>query len=137
MDLLDSESEPDEEMLQLELEGIPYGEPMHHALDMTIGTGDVVDQLVIRHLVQSRVKAIVCLGKDNSKIIASFKTDVKQIEDTDNLRTAVLKARELAGPGDVVLLSPACASFDLFRNYIDRGDQFREAVKDLFGNKTN
>jgi hypothetical protein len=53
--VLDRESEPDEEMLHLELEGIPHGERVHHALDMTIGTGDVVDQLVIRHLAQSIV----------------------------------------------------------------------------------
>ena len=53
------------------------------------------------------------------------------IIDTDNIKKAVKKACQLADPGDVVLLSPACASFDLFKNYIDRGNQFRDAVKEL------
>ncbi len=85
----------------------------------------------IQNLVHRKVKAIVCMGKDNSKIISSFRNEVEQIVDTDNLKKAVHEAQKLADPGDVVLLSPACASFDLFRNYIDRGDQFREAVKEL------
>jgi UDP-N-acetylmuramoylalanine--D-glutamate ligase len=93
------------------------------------------DYGLIRELVKRSVKAIVCLGRDNSKIIESFKNDIERIIDTDNLKTAVTKADQLAEAGDVVLLSPACASFDLFRNYVDRGDQFREAVKELYNKK--
>ena len=85
----------------------------------------------IRDLVRRNVKAIVCLGKDNSKIIESFKDDVKVIIDTNNIKKAVKKSGQLAVPGDVVLLSPACASFDLFKNYVDRGNQFRDAVMEL------
>ncbi len=84
----------------------------------------------IRHLVHRKVKAIICLGKDNSKITQHFRNEVELIVDTDNIKKAVKKAHELADSGDVVLLSPACASFDLFKNYMDRGDQFREAVQE-------
>ncbi|MEI6410880.1 MAG: UDP-N-acetylmuramoyl-L-alanine--D-glutamate ligase [Bacteroidota bacterium] len=78
-----------------------------------------------------RVKAIVCLGKDNSKIINAFKSLEKPIKETHSAEEAVKTAAELAESGDTVLLSPACASFDLFRNYEHRGDAFREAVYNL------
>ena len=81
--------------------------------------------------VQKKVKAIVCLGKDNSHIIKVFGKMVPAIFETSSATDAV-KAAYLAGnPGDVVLLSPACASFDLFENFEDRGKQFKQAVYDL------
>ena len=82
-------------------------------------------------LVKQKVKAIICLGKDNSKIIAAFDGKVKEIVDTKSMEEAVRSAYFLAEKGDAVLLSPACASFDLFRNYEDRGRQFKEAVRNL------
>jgi UDP-N-acetylmuramoylalanine--D-glutamate ligase len=82
-------------------------------------------------LVKEKVKAIVCLGKDNSKIIAAFKGAVDVIVETDNANDAVAASYKIGKKGDVVLLSPACASFDLFQNYEDRGMQFKRAVKGL------
>jgi UDP-N-acetylmuramoylalanine--D-glutamate ligase len=88
------------------------------------------DYSTIKDLVQEKVKAIVCMGTDNSKIHEAFDGEVKLI-DTASAENAVQTAFQLASPGDVVLLSPACASFDLFKNYEDRGTQFKEAVKNL------
>ncbi len=82
-------------------------------------------------LVKNRVKAIVCLGKDNSKIVAAFKDVVETIVETDNAADAVAASYKIGKKGDVVLLSPACASFDLFQNYEDRGMQFKGAVRAL------
>lgn len=82
-------------------------------------------------LVKEKVKAIVCLGKDNSKIIAAFKDAVELIVETDNANDAVAASYKIGKKGDVVILSPACASFDLFQNYEDRGMQFKRAVKGL------
>lgn len=95
------------------------------------GTDKGNDYEVLRSRVRAKVKTIVCLGKDNSRILGSFKNDVSTILDTHRVEDAVHEAFRQAKPGDVVLLSPACASFDLFKNYIDRGDRFRQAVKDL------
>lgn len=81
--------------------------------------------------VKEKVKAIVCMGVDNSKIHEALQDKVPVIVDTDSARDAVTESFRLAAKGDVVLLSPACASFDLFRNYEDRGAQFKEAVKSL------
>lgn len=85
----------------------------------------------IKALVQEKVKAIVCLGIDNKNIHDFFGTIVPSIVDTQSAKDAVLAAYSLAEKNDVVLLAPACASFDLFKNYEDRGDQFKEAVKNL------
>jgi UDP-N-acetylmuramoylalanine--D-glutamate ligase len=95
------------------------------------GTDKGNDYASLRQLVKDKVKAIVCLGKDNSKIHAAFGGLVKDIVDTDNARQCVQVSYDLAEPGDVVLLSPACASFDLFENYEDRGRQFKAAVRGL------
>ncbi len=82
-------------------------------------------------LVREKVKAIVCMGVDNSKIVKVFAPILSEIRETRSAEEAVKVAQTLARPGDAVLLSPACASFDLFKNYEDRGDQFRAAVVDL------
>jgi UDP-N-acetylmuramoylalanine--D-glutamate ligase len=82
-------------------------------------------------VVKEKVKAIVCLGKDNQKIIDSFSGLVPTIVETTSMEEAVRSAYYLAHKGDTVLLSPACASFDLFNNYEDRGRQFKLAVRNL------
>jgi UDP-N-acetylmuramoylalanine--D-glutamate ligase len=82
-------------------------------------------------VVKKKVKAIVCLGKDNKKIIEAFKDKVATIVETTSMEEAVRSSYYLATKGETVLLSPACASFDLFKNYEDRGRQFKEAVRNL------
>ncbi|MEY2691693.1 MAG: UDP-N-acetylmuramoylalanine--D-glutamate ligase [Bacteroidota bacterium] len=82
-------------------------------------------------LVREKVKAIVCLGVDNTKIIEAFGNVVDMVLEVDNMFDAVNMSAHLAEKGDMVLLSPACASFDLFENYEDRGNQFKRAVKGL------
>jgi len=89
------------------------------------------DYSLIEELVEEKVKAIVCLGVDNKNIHDAFEGKVPVIQDTLSAEDAVKAAYKLAVKGDVVLLSPACASFDLFKNYEDRGNQFKKAVKDL------
>ena len=82
-------------------------------------------------LVHEKVKAIICLGLDNKKIIEAFSDVVDMMVEVDNMVDAVNTAKHIAEKGDTVLLSPACASFDLFQNYEDRGNQFKAAVKNL------
>ena len=94
-----------------------------------VDKGNDYDELL--DLVKDKVKAIICLGKDNSKIIAAFKGHVQIIEEARSADEAVKKAYEIGEHGDAVLLSPACASFDLFENYEDRGHQYKHAVKSL------
>ncbi len=89
------------------------------------------DYSLLKELVQEKVRAIICLGTDNKKIHEAFSDVVSLIVNTSNAQDAVRSAFHVANKGDVVLLSPACASFDLFKNYEDRGNQFKKAVKEL------
>ncbi len=89
------------------------------------------DYKAIEELVLEKVKTIVCLGVDNKPIMEAFLGKVEIIEETQSCRDAIKVSQQYAHVGDVVLLSPACASFDLFKNYIDRGDQFRTAVLEI------
>jgi UDP-N-acetylmuramoylalanine--D-glutamate ligase len=91
--------------------------------------GNNYDELL--DLVKEKVKAIVCLGVDNKKIIKAFKGSVETIMEAGSATEAVAMCYKLATKGDAVLLSPACASFDLFQNYEDRGVQFKSAVRGL------
>jgi UDP-N-acetylmuramoylalanine--D-glutamate ligase len=89
------------------------------------------DYSMLEDLVREKVKAIICLGKDNKKILKTFKNLVPLIVEADTAEEAVRLGYQHGKKGDVVLLSPACASFDLFENYEDRGRQFKKAVKNL------
>lgn len=89
------------------------------------------DYGLIMESVNAKVKALVCLGKDNSKLRDAFHEQIINLLETDNIKDAVRSALNYAEAHDVVLLSPACASFDLFKNYEDRGDQFKQAVLEL------
>jgi UDP-N-acetylmuramoylalanine--D-glutamate ligase len=89
------------------------------------------DYTMIEDLVKEKVKAIVCMGLDNKKIHTAFKEIIPNIVDTKSADEAVKTAFGLAAKGNAVLLSPACASFDLFKNYEERGKKFKDAVKDL------
>ena len=97
------------------------------------GTDKGNDYSVLEELVRSKVKAIVCLGVDNRKLHASFEGIVgaDRMVDASSAEEAVQAASHFAKAGDVVLLSPCCASFDLFKNYEDRGEKFKEAVRNL------
>ena len=95
------------------------------------GTDKGNDYSTLLDLVRNKVKLIICLGKDNKKIISSFSGLVPSIIEVDKAEDAVNSAAKYADTGDVVLLSPACASFDLFKNYEDRGRQFKSAVNKL------
>ena len=89
------------------------------------------DYGLIEDAVRQKVRALICLGKDNEKLKKAFGDVVPVVRETQSVAELVKMALQEAKPGDVVLLSPACASFDLFRNYEDRGDQFRNAVVEL------
>ena len=89
------------------------------------------DYSLLKELVKEKVKAIVCLGNDNRKIHEAFGDIVSLMVNAASAAEAVQAAFHFSTKGDVVLLSPACASFDLFKNYEDRGNQFKKAVKEL------
>lgn len=89
------------------------------------------DYMELMSFVREKVKAIICLGTDNQKIIEAFGNVVDIMVETESMIDAVKTASHIAEKNDVVLLSPCCASFDLFKNYEDRGNQFKEAVRNL------
>jgi len=89
------------------------------------------DYNIIKDAVKQKARALICLGKDNDKLKKAFSGVVPMIRETQNVSELVRMALQMAQSGDIVLLSPACASFDLFKNYEDRGDQFRKAVLEL------
>ncbi len=97
------------------------------------GTDKGNDYGPLKELAAERVKAIVCMGVDNSKLLEAFEGVVPVIFDTHSLSDAIESAQSVATQGDTVLLSPACASFDLFTNYEERGRLFKEAVLSLRG----
>ncbi|MEZ4720619.1 MAG: UDP-N-acetylmuramoyl-L-alanine--D-glutamate ligase [Flavobacteriales bacterium] len=94
-----------------------------------VDKGNDYDQL--KDMVKQKVKTLVCLGKDNSKLIEAFGDLVENIIEVETMRDAVYQAYKAGSKGDNILLSPACASFDLFQDYEDRGRQFKEAVRNL------
>lgn len=89
------------------------------------------DYTEIEKFVKQKVKAIVCMGKDNQKLLDFFSDKVPVIADTHSIEDAIAKASQFASDGDTVLLSPCCASFDLFKSYEDRGTQFKNIVNNL------
>jgi len=95
------------------------------------GTDKGNDYTEIEDLVKAKVRTLIFMGKDNRKLHAFFDGKADAIEDVSSMQEAVSKAYRLAQKGDTVLLSPCCASFDLFKNYEDRGDQFKECVRRL------
>lgn len=106
-----------------------YSEPM---IWIAGGVDKGNDYSVLTNLVDNgKVKALICLGKDNDKLKKAFSGIISPIKETQDIKEAVAWGQQLATKGEVVLLSPACASFDLFKNYEDRGAQFRKAVLEL------
>lgn len=89
------------------------------------------DYGILSPLIEGRVKGLICLGIDNEKLKSAFAGEISQIKETQSIQEAVETGLNWGESGDLVLLSPACASFDLFKNYEDRGDQFKAAVNSL------
>ena len=89
------------------------------------------DFSILRHLVKKKVKALICIGRDNTRLIETFRDLDIPFTETMSMEEAAEQAFFQAKSGDAVLLSPACPSFDLYRGYEDRGNEFRKAVKNL------
>ena len=107
-------------------------ESMPHDTILILGGKDKGnDYTEILPLVKEKVKAIICMGKDNAKLLDFFTGQVPEIYDTHSIDDAVGTAARIAVSGDTVLLSPCCARFDLFKSYEDRGRQFKDRVKQL------
>ena len=105
---------------------------MHNPVILILGGVDKGnDYSMLNELVKAKVKAIICLGADNEKIIKAFNGMVGTILEANSAKQAVAQAYKIGKKGDTVLLSPACASFDLFEDYEDRGTQFKQAVRSL------
>ena len=118
------------------LESMPYDEARGPQVVLILGGKDKGnDYTEIEPLVLKKVKAIVCMGKDNAKLLDFFGGKVARIADTHSLDEAVSACRSMASEGDTVLLSPCCASFDLFNSYEHRGTLFKDAVRALPGAK--
>ncbi len=95
------------------------------------GTDKGNDYEELEQLVKLKVKSLICVGVDNTALKNAFQDIIPELKETTRIDEAVQSAFRLADKGDIVLLSPACASFDLFKNYMDRGDQFKKAVAEL------
>lgn len=95
------------------------------------GTDKGNDYEELEQLVKLKVKSLICVGVDNTALKNAFQDVIPELKETTRIDEAVQSAFRLADKGDIVLLSPACASFDLFKNYMDRGDQFKKAVAEL------
>ena len=89
------------------------------------------DYSALMPLVREKVKAILCIGVENQKIVETFNKVIPEIHELSSLEDTVAMAMRFAERGDTVMLSPACASFDRFKNYEDRGDQFKQVVRSL------
>ena len=97
------------------------------------GTDKGNDYAPLKEFARQKVRTLVCMGADNAKLVAEFTGVVPQIVSTGSLDEAMRAARDAARPGDAVLLSPACASFDLFKNYEQRGELFKQWVAEHLG----
>lgn len=103
-----------------------------------VGSMDTTtDYAMLKELVRDKVRCIICLGRENRKVFKAFMSDVELIVAASTADEAVRAAKTLAKSGESVLLSPACASYDLFESYADRGEQFIKAVKTLKKSKAN
>jgi UDP-N-acetylmuramoylalanine--D-glutamate ligase len=89
------------------------------------------DYTMLLEVVKKKVKAIICLGIDNNKIIKAFRNDIELIAEVKSMADAISFSYKIGEPGDIVLLSPACASYDMFEDYEDRGRQFKKIVKEF------